>query len=102
MQHVRLSDDRLTYRQYERLTDIIEYISNPRPELEWGGFKRERRRLSAQQWFDKISRELYVLYRDLYPGDVDFSRDHVEDLFDDKYIDHLTSWRRRFFTWLCS
>ena len=85
MEHVRLSDNRLTYRQYERLSDIIEYISGPRPEIEWAGAKRE----------------LYTLYRDLYPEDVEFSRDHVDYIFDDNYIDHLTSWHRRFLEWMC-
>ena len=100
MEYICLDDDRLSYKQCHRLIDILSYIQSPRPELEWRGKKRESVRMSDSEWKCKLSNTLYSLYRDLYPTDV-FTRSHVDDFFDDEYVDSLLSPRIRLARW-CS
>jgi hypothetical protein len=91
--YICISDERLSYKQYTRLIDILDYIRRPRPNLNWGGKKRESRHLSDNMWREKLSNVLYGFYRDLYPDDV-FTREHVDDLFDEAYVTSLLSFGR--------
>jgi hypothetical protein len=96
-----MSSDRLNHEQYERLVSILECLAVPAPEFGWDGLKQESRHLSSSEWKHKISTELYHIYRDLHPADIDFNMDHIEDFFDDAYVDELTSikgWFRRMLT----
>ena len=99
MDYIRIDDDRLTYRQYERLMTIMDHLAKPRPDLEWGGMRRESKNLTKPQWQTRLSRELYITYRDLHPND-EISRDQVNDFFDDDYVYKLTSFRLRLKKWL--
>ena len=100
MRYAYMDDGRLTLSQFYNLTDIMEYLEFPRPELSWVGLKRERRGLSKEAWRRKISYELYEFYRIMYPNE-DFTRDHVNDFFDEAYIDNLISFRRRVRDFFC-
>jgi hypothetical protein len=91
-----MSDDRLTIEQHDRLASILDYISVPRPELEWGGTRRESRRINSSEWKYKITMELYYLYRDLHPDDGEFTLECMTDFFDDSYVTELTSIKERF------
>ena len=86
---------RLTLKQFERLNDIMDYMTPSRPELEWRGFKAERKGLTPRQWHYKLSVLLYVTYNDLYPNDL-ISREAVLDYFDDEYTTELISFCKRF------
>ena len=91
---------RLTFKQFERLNDIMQYMQTPRPELEWNGFTRERRRLSQAQWQQVLMTMLYTIYNDLHSKEP-ISRQAIADYFDDEYINELTSFCKRikkFFT----
>ena len=99
MEYIHLNDDRLTYKQYDRLMSIMDHLSAPRPELEWNGIRRESKNLTNAQWQTKLTRELYITYKELHSGD-EISREQVNDLFDDEYIDKLTSVRLRLKKWL--
>jgi hypothetical protein len=99
MDYIRIDDDRLTYKQYERLMTIMDHLTKPRPDLEWRGMRRESKNLTKPQWQMRLSRELYITYRDLHPTD-EISRDQVNDFFDDDYVDKLTSIRLRLKKWM--
>ena len=99
MEYIRIDDDRLTYKQYERLMTIMDHLTPPRPELEWNGMRRESKNLTNAQWQMKLSRELYITYRDLHPND-EISRDQINDFFDDDYVNRLTSVKRRLKKWM--
>ena len=86
---------RLTLIQYDRLSDIIEYMRGPRSELEWRGFKSERRYLTNEQWQNKLATMLYVTYNDLHPKEP-ITREAIVDFFDDDYVDELTSFCKKF------
>ena len=98
--YTMVDNDRLSHDQCVRLLDILDYLQVPRPELEWGGKKRESRKLTDAQWKAKLARELYTLYRDMYPRDV-ITRDHIEDFFDDNYVESIMSTRTRLKKFLC-
>lgn len=86
---------RLTLEQYNALNDIISYMSKARPELEWRGFKVERRYLTKNQWHNKVATMLYTTYNDLYPSKP-ISHEAIVDFFDDDYVNELTSFCKRF------
>lgn len=86
---------RLTLKQFERLNDILDYMTTPRPEFEWRGFKAERKHVTPRQWHYKLSVLLYVTYNDLYPNSP-ITREAVLDYFDDEYTTELTSFCKRF------
>ena len=72
----------------------MEYMQSPRPELEWNGFNRERRRLSQAQWHQVLMTMLYTIYNDMYPKEP-INHQAVVDYFDDDYINDLTSFCKR-------
>jgi hypothetical protein len=101
MKYICISDDRLTYKQYDRLCDIYEYLQAPVEILEWRGVKREMKGLTVKQWKMKIMTALYTFYRDLHMDDDSFNRECVVDFFDDEYITNLTSFKNRIKHMLC-
>lgn len=90
-----MASHRLTLGQYDRLENIMEYLVVSRPDLEWGGCKRESRNLSPVEWRRKLSGEIYMCYRDLYNDDRSMSMDVIDDYFDDMYVGDLTSLKNR-------
>ena len=96
-----MSDNRLTLVQYDRLSDIVEYLSSPRPELDWGGIRRESRHMSKVEWRQRIAYELYIFYREMYPNDEEFTMELMDDFFDDAYVDNLVSFKRRIKEFFC-
>lgn len=100
MRYSYMSDNRLTLSQFYNLTDIMDYLESPRPELSWAGLKRERRGLSKAAWHRKISYELYEFYRIMYPTE-EFTPEHVDDFFDEAYIDNLVSFKQRVRDFFC-
>jgi hypothetical protein len=85
---------RLTLKQCRELDDIMDYITPPRPALEWLGLKAEAKYLPPKQWRIKLSTFLYVIYNDLHPNNL-INRQAIDDYFDDEYTDELTSISKR-------